>query len=574
MVVFKDTATNKLTSIINDREKLERFYNKNKSQLHVGFNNKTYDNLVYRAMLDGANPYEVTDLIINKEEILTVYRRWNLNKSYFPSIDISQDAMMGALKEFEGYLGLGIEESSVPFDIDRPLTKEELLSVEQYCIADVEATQVVMMENLESIKEKMKLISDFGLDKRHTDKTNAQLVSELLEADGSDYSHDEFDPFPFENHDIELSDTLGDVKSGSEVLRKSTIKDFFTKQYDYTERLEIIIGGVPTILAFGGLHGARDNFHYEGEMWLADVGSYYPSMMIEYDYFSRTVGDEKKKLFREIYVERMDIKHNGGDGDRANILKLILNTAYGAHKAKFNKMYDPRNANNICVAGQVMLVELAEKLEPYVTIIQKNTDGILFIPHDKVKIREIINDWEQRTRMNMEIDKFKKINQKDVNNYILVDDKDRVTVKGSFVSQTTINGNRPRTIRNTAKIVDDAVVNYFVNNISPETTIRGCNDLMDFQIIKKVGKNYSRVLLEKNGFKKTVNKINRVYATLDTRYGLLYKHSVRTGNLERVPSIPPSCFVDNDNSAFDIKMLDRQYYINVAWDRIRMYKGE
>ena len=372
MVVFKDTATNKHTSIINDIEKLERFYEKNKSQLHVGFNNKTYDNLVYRAMLDGANPYEVTDLIINKEEILTVYRRWNLNKSYFPSIDISQDAMMGALKEFEGYLGLGIEESSVPFDIDRPLTQAELLSVEQYCIADVNATQVVMMENIESIKEKMKLISDFGLDKKNTDKTNAQLVSELLEADGSDWTQDELDPFPFENHDIELSDTVGDVytKNVRDPIRKSTIKEFYSKELNYDERLLVTIAGVELTLAFGGLHGARDNFHHEGEMWIVDGEAYYPSIMLAFNYFSRTISKIKQKLFKSVYDERMEIKRSGGSKKRSNILKLILNTAYGAHKAKFNKMYDPRMANNICIAGQVMLVDIIEKLEPYITLVQ------------------------------------------------------------------------------------------------------------------------------------------------------------------------------------------------------------
>ncbi len=49
------------------------------------------------------------------------------------------------------------------------------------------------------------------------------------------------------------------------------------------------------------------------------------------------------------------------------------------------------------------IIELVEKLEPYITLVQSNTDGILFIPHDKTACEFIIKDWERRTRMNMEV---------------------------------------------------------------------------------------------------------------------------------------------------------------------------
>ena len=41
-------------------------------------------------------------------------------------------------------------------------------------------------------------------------------------------------------------------------------------------------------------------------------------------------------------------------------------------------------------------------MEPYITHIQSNTDGLLVIPHDLVKVREIVKEWENRTGMVMD----------------------------------------------------------------------------------------------------------------------------------------------------------------------------
>ena len=40
LVVFKNVLTGENTEIINDVEKLNEYYTKNKGQLYIGFNNK------------------------------------------------------------------------------------------------------------------------------------------------------------------------------------------------------------------------------------------------------------------------------------------------------------------------------------------------------------------------------------------------------------------------------------------------------------------------------------------------------------------------------------------------------
>ena len=155
--------------------------------------------------------------------------------------------------------------------------------------------------------------------------------------------------------------------------------------------------------------------------------------------------------------------------------KIVLNSTYGAMKDKHNAMYDPRQANNVCVGGQLLLLDLIERLEDHCEIIQSNTDGIL------VKLRryedfEMLDDlcweWEQRTGMRLEFDEFQKVYQKDVNNYIIIPSgplrdekgKPRWKGKGAYVKKLSdLDYDLP--------IVNRAIVNYFLHGISPETTI-------------------------------------------------------------------------------------------------------
>ena len=48
LVVFKDIATNETNIIINDDKKLKEFYDKHQNNVFVGYNNKSYDDIIFR----------------------------------------------------------------------------------------------------------------------------------------------------------------------------------------------------------------------------------------------------------------------------------------------------------------------------------------------------------------------------------------------------------------------------------------------------------------------------------------------------------------------------------------------
>jgi DNA polymerase elongation subunit (family B) len=142
--------------------------------------------------------------------------------------------------------------------------------------------------------------------------------------------------------------------------------------------------------------------------------------MIEYDFLTRNCKDKKK--FKQIYDKRVELKKAGKKKEQAPY-KIILNSTYGICKDKYSNAYDPRQANNVCINGQLMLLDLLEHLEGHAEIIQSNTDGIILQvednPHAIQTMKDICQEWMDRTKMGLGFDEIDEIWQKDVNNYIV-----------------------------------------------------------------------------------------------------------------------------------------------------------
>ena len=90
------------------------------------------------------------------------------------------DGAFFSLKQLEGFLGMDIVESVVPFDIDRPLTPEEREDVAKYNRADLYGTLERFKQRKNSFRTKMMLVKEFGLGKDYICKTNAKLTETIL----------------------------------------------------------------------------------------------------------------------------------------------------------------------------------------------------------------------------------------------------------------------------------------------------------------------------------------------------------------------------------------------------------
>ena len=561
LVVFKTLSDQKYTIIHNNRNELEEFYNKHKDNLFVGYNNKHYDDLIFKGILSKADPYVISKLIFAGESQYRIMKTLKIENININSFDLMQDIKGLSLKEVEAYLEMSIEESDVDFEIDRPLTKEEIEETIKYCKHDVDATEQFLVKiRTPYLRSKLEIARLFNLPKNILNRTSADLVSMVLDAKRV-------------SRDDELKYDLPPELILNKPEYKKILDLYVGHDLDYKQSLKVIVAGVEHIFAYGGLHGALPNFTYIGELWQIDATSFYPSLMIEHNYMSRNLSDSGK--FKEIVDTRVKAKREGNKGV-SDALKLLINSCYGAMKAPWSGLYDAKMANEVCITGQLFLTDLIEKIEPYSKLVQSNTDGILIIPYDKEKIMEEIKKVEERIRINFEIDVFKGIWQKDVNNYIILAENGKVKSKGAYVSQYHRARENDRGFRNSGRILDDAVVDYFIKGTSPEETINNCDDIFAFQLICKAGGSYSGTYWPtKNGDIK-VNNVNRVYASKDKSNGHLYKLKINSDGSTRKDSIanlPDHCLVDNGAKA-SISDIDKQWYIEIAYKRIKDYKGE
>ena len=561
LCVIASPTTKTETVIVNNPDQLRAYYEAHKNEIFIGYNIRDYDSYIFKGILAGFNPYEINEHIITKG--LKGYQFSNVFREY-PLITYDLIQLNTSLKQLEAMQGHNVYESEVDFRLNRKLTAAELEETISYCRNDVQETMNLFLQLKSGFDSRLELINEFKLPLSEMSKTNSQTIATILGAERRDCK-DEFNlNFPAYLERIRkykhIVDWFKKFKSSKEFTDDQ-------KKLLYSQKLNIDVAGVPHTFAWGGLHGAIPKYYGEGYYLHIDVNSYYPSLMISHNYFSRTVDTEGSERFKMVYSENLRLKKYPEFKKKRQVYKLICNSTYGCFKDKFNPLYDPLMANNICVTGQLALLLLIEMLEPHCRLIQSNTDGLI-VKLAKLDDYELIDDicweWEQMTGVKLAFDPIiKKIYQKDVNNYLFVNEDGEVEAKGAYVKSLS-------PLDNDLPIVNRAMREYMINGTPVEATVNAAEELMDFQKIVKLSGKYDYV--EHNG-RKYRNKCYRVFASKSAGDGIIYK--CRNGKADKFANTPEQCFLENG----DIKgvkvpaNLDRNYYIELAHERLRQFGG-
>lgn len=550
LVVVMDMTAKKTHVIINSPEELEALYKANIKEIWVGFNSRHYDQYILKAILCGFDPKKVNDYIITRGN-----PGWKFSSLFrqFPlwNYDVMLNTDVG-LKSFEGFMGNDIKETSVPFNIDRKLTPEEIAETVKYCKHDVEQTVQVFLKRTEEFNTMMYFIKHFGLSMDYISKTKAQLAAEILGGNrkGADFD-DEFQ-FP-------ILDCL-------HLNKYKHIAEWYAnpENHDYSKKQDKqIVAGVEHTFAWGGGHGARAKYSADGVFLIIDVTAYYPSLQKKYHFGYRVMNHPEN--FEFIHDSNIAYKRKG-DKKARQPFKIMDNAISGQMKQKSSALYDPMSNNSICINGQLLLLDLVEHIEPYCELIQNNTDGIIVklkdYEHDFDVLDDVVYEWEQRTGMKMDFDTYiGTIYQKDVNNYLLIDRKTgAVKAKGGYVMKLNdLSYDLP--------IINKALVDYMIHGIPVRRTIMECQDLREFQLVSRISSKYTHILY---GDKPIKEKCIRVFASNNPADpGVKKVHAVRK-TTAKLTNSPEHCFIFND----DVKSvpvpdkLDRQWYIDFANKRL------
>jgi len=567
LTVIINPIEKKETVIVNDKDKLSDYFYNAQNNIWIGYNNTRYDQYILKSILLDIDPKKVNDFIIKFGN-----DGWKYTSLFNQIQMINYDVMLrndGGLKSLEAFMGKSIKETSVPFDIDRKLTPDEIKETIKYCRYDVEQTLNVFLERKSEFDAAMGLVKIFNLPLSYVGKTGAQRVAKIL---GGKRKFFNDDPFLFQ------------IVSTLKLSKYKKCADWYKckENHDYDKKQIVKIGKIPHVLAWGGLHGAigeiktKSNgekyvkatpYYGEGIYLMADVTAYYPSLQLEYKLGYRNMANPEN--FEKIHNENLKFKALGDKVARLPY-KIADNAISGQLKDRQSSLFDPRENNAVTVNGQLLLVDLIEKLEPHIELIQSNTDGILVKMPNMYKLKdwyEIIDDivweWEERTGMKMEFEIYKKVFQKDVNNYLLVGDNGKVKTKGAYTkSLTNVDYDLP--------IINNALIDYMTKNIPVEKTILNCSELIMFQKVIKLSGKYWAVWHNGKYFQ---NKCYRVFASNNKNDTFIGKSKKKGATIEKFANTPDQCFIENGDikgKSVPVK-LNKQWYIDLAYKRLKQY---
>ena len=554
LVVAIDPKEPKPYVIIDDLDALKKLYEQYKNDIWIGYNSRHYDQYILKGLLCGFDAWDLNDHIINKGCSGWSYSSL-MEKIFLINYDVAP--LNNSLKQLEGFQGHNIHESSVNFTIDRKLTDAEIKETVKYCTNDVKENLNVFAANINDFDALLWLVKEFKFPLSYMSKTKAQISAEILECEKVE-RNDEWELYMLD------CVRLSKYKKAAEWFMDE-------KNHDYKKNFSMEVAGVKHDFGWGGVHGAKEKYHYKCDkdhlMLHVDVESFYPRLMIWHDLLTRNA--KKPKRFKGIFNRRMQLKHEGKKKAQAP-LKIVINGTFGISKDPTNKAYDPRNANLICVNGQLLLLDLIEKLEtvPSFELIQSNTDGLIIKIHrrDFDIVDDICFEWETRTDMKLGFDYVYEIWQKDVNNYVFVDFDGKAERKGAYVKELS-------PMDNDLPIINKALVDYMLKGVPVEKTINDCDNLIDFQKICKLTSKFNYVL---HGDMVYTNKCYRIFASTREVDGVVYKvkeHKNGTGQHFKFANTSERSYIENGDitGAKVPKYLDKQWYIDLAKDRLEQY---
>lgn len=576
-VSFYKEDTNEWFSFRNNRSGLLAFILKHKPIYYfVGYNSSVFDDICLKCIWYGINPYVVIDHCINQNKPYWTIPALQFKKNIpgFVSIDLMTlpKTLNLSLKEIEGNLGLDIIECDLT-NKDR-LTNEEYEEALKYNKHDVYSTYTLYQQIKEEVEAKDELIKEYKLSHKFYNKTIPAIGKEILKAK----------IIPQENQFTYTCPKCITIEN------KEILDVFNNKTFEMKSLLskEFCIKSILITLALGGIHGAKENYIFninkDNVVYHVDVASLYPNLMYndknrEFNFLSRAMQDPES--YKELKIKRLKYK-SSGNKKKDWPLKVVINSLYGlsgyTKNGKPTTFTDWVNARKTCITGQLalfMLLEQCNKISSF-NCFNLNTDGIITTinKNDLDNINNICDDWCNKLGLELEKECITKgkIIQKDVNNYIIYNgDKNKLEVKGKDVNK--YNGGTY--YNNTASIIDEAIVKYFVYNKPINETIQEAydkNEAIKFQIVlARKSKNYTATYYGD----KIVQKVNRVFPTYDTTKPPLTK--LKNGTKCLFADAPEHAILANQ-SVKNINLkeinLDLNYYFNIINKKIDQWKGE
>jgi hypothetical protein len=499
----------------NDLSNLYKFLNycKKSGDIHVTFNGLAFDSQVLQWLIENETEEFLrldTDAIINMiyNKAQECIKKSNLNEwQEFPEwklnitqIDIFKQnhwdnpAKLCSLK----WLQCSMDWPSIedmPYSHTHYVENEKQLGeILNYCYNDVAATKKGFLLCKEGTELREELSKEYGLNLNSA--SEPRLSKELF----------------LHFLSLKTGRDKKELKSYTTLREKIEVKDILLP-YIHFERQEfvmllnnfkqLVINGTELRGAFkykvkyrgieidygvGGIHGFSKEGIYSNDtdylIMTSDVKSYYPNLAIKNKWAPAHID---KKAFCEQYEQFYIDRGNFKKGTAKNYLyKILLNATFGLSIDKHSFLSDPQLGVTITINGQLLLSMLLEMIcegIPEAQPLLLNTDGLeVRIPRQKeAKYLEICKEWEKRTLLELEHDKYAKIVAYDCNNYISLYENGKSKCKGRFEYEAHDKYDTNVLHKNKSfLVVAKGIYEYFINGVAPEHYVKNHRSIYDF----------------------------------------------------------------------------------------------
>jgi hypothetical protein len=507
----------------------------------VNYNGEHYDlPLLYNYFFNPRNKaswYQLSKLIVVQHQELKYPRYWN-------SIDLlfnTQNKI--GLKIIEAIMGWEIRESSIDFDYPYKLTEEQRREVEYYNKQDLKATWAYYIKLKYYFECRIELCNFLNIEHDYSIPLPT-LVGMGLGA----HRKDNKPPFPISDKCINLP-------------LKSPVKQIMLEQMNkpvFNFSLDFIIGDKEYTIANGGIHSKQKNWSGY-DVYHVDAKGYYSLLMMNYGLFSRNLPPSGIEAYNKMYWQRLEYAVTAPI--KSDSYKLGLLAIWGATRNRFHILYDPYVGALIPLYGELFLIWLIELYtENGIEIINANTDGLV-VKGDINKINEITKMWEDYGNFKVKTTKYKRIVQKDINNYIIGNSLETLKYHGRDFTAV-----KPDWLFSNIVLVPQApiiskllsYILFYGEEIDPELYVR--EHIRDYKVadymfiihhtMKFTGMHYAET-------KQRIQRCNRAYASING-YQI---EKVKDDDTWKYPGLPLCEICNEDLSKVDISTLN----INYEW---------
>jgi hypothetical protein len=311
-----------------------------------------------------------------------------------------------------------------------------------------------------------------------------------------------------------------------------------------------------------------------------DVASYYPTLIASKGISPAAYGVTGSATYRTILERRLGLKRRSKEVEDADErkrleaeaagLKLVLNSTFGKFGSQWSSLFDLRALITVTISGQLMLIDLIERLSASgVRVLSCNTDGLfLSVGRADERWKGILREWQADTGMRLEVEPLKRLAILAGNRYATLDLRGKIKRRGAGVKGELSPFASPNHL-----VIADAVVSALLLDVPPERTVEGCRDPVRFcAVTRKSAKVRSAVLADRSsGTEIELGKVTRWYKSRDSGRDIVHRFDAgRHSTPSHATGVDLALDLVDGALPYD---LDRAWYAAQARKQVQVVPG-